>query len=108
LISFSACVSSRSSIASSSFDEKFAALRGPAAGFPAREFFDLAKGAIGIEIVCRMDEPFAIERDINGKASPEARRAIRSKPLAAPLEGYMRSSSSGRRRRTTSPRPSAT
>ena len=60
-----------------------------------RDFFDLAKLAkapIAIEIVRRIDELFAIERAINGKA-PEVRRAVRrerSKPLVAALEGYMR------------------
>ena len=40
----------------------------------------------------RIDELFAIEREINGKP-PDARRAVRqdrSKPLVAALEGYMR------------------
>ena len=60
-----------------------------------RDFFDLAKLAkapIAVEIVRRIDELFAIEREINGKP-PEVRRAVRqerSKPLVAALEGYMR------------------
>ena len=59
-----------------------------------RDFFDfakLAKAAIAVEIVRRIDELFAIEREINGKP-PDARRAVRqdrSKPLVAALEGYM-------------------
>jgi transposase len=60
-----------------------------------RDFFDLAKLAkapIAVEIVRRIDELFAIEREINGKP-PEVRRAVRqeqSKPLVAALERYMR------------------
>jgi transposase len=60
-----------------------------------RDFFDLAKLAkapIAVEIVRRIDELFAIEREINGKL-PEVRRAVRqqqSKPLVAALEAYMR------------------
>ena len=40
----------------------------------------------------RIDEPFAIERAINGQL-PEVRRAVRqarSKPLVVALEAYMR------------------
>ena len=60
-----------------------------------REVFDLAKltkAPIAIEIVRRIDELFAIERDINGKPPDERRtaRQDRSKPLVAALEGYMR------------------
>ncbi len=60
-----------------------------------REFFDLAKLTkvpIAGEIVHRIDELFAIERDINGKP-PDARRAARqerSKPLVVALEAYLR------------------
>ena len=60
-----------------------------------REFFDLArlaKAPIAAEIVRRIDELFAIERDINGKP-PEVRRAARqerAKPLVIALEAYMR------------------
>ena len=60
-----------------------------------RDFFDLAKltkAPIAAEIVRRIDELFAVERDINGK-SPDMRRAARqdrSKPLVASLEAYMR------------------
>jgi len=60
-----------------------------------RDLFDLAKltkAPIAVEIVRRIDELFAIEREINGKP-PEVRRAVRqerSKPLVAALEGYMR------------------
>ena len=60
-----------------------------------REFFDLAKlgrSPISLEIVRRIDELFAAEREINGGA-PDVRRAVRqerSKPLVAALEAYMR------------------
>jgi transposase len=60
-----------------------------------RDFFDfakLAKAPIAVEIVRRIDELFAIEREINGEPA-EVRRAIRqerSKPLVAALESYMR------------------
>jgi len=60
-----------------------------------RDFFDLAKlskAPIATEIVRRIDELFAIERDINGKP-PDVRRAARqerSKALVAALEAYMR------------------
>src|SRR5579863_7597746 len=60
-----------------------------------RDFFDLAKltkAPIAAEIVRRIDELFAVERDINGKP-PEERRAARqdrSKPLVEALEAYMR------------------
>jgi transposase len=60
-----------------------------------RDFFELArlaKAPIAKEIVRRIDELFAIERDINGK-SPEERRAARqerSKPLVVALEAYLR------------------
>jgi len=60
-----------------------------------REVFDLAKltkAPIAIEIVRRIDELFAIERDINGKPPDERRtaRQDRSKPLVVALETYMR------------------
>ena len=60
-----------------------------------RDVFDVAKltkAPIAIEIMRRIDELFAIEREINGKL-PEVRRAVRqarSKPLVAALEAYMR------------------
>jgi transposase len=60
-----------------------------------RDFFDfakLAKAPIAVEIVRRIDELFAIEREINGEP-PEVRRAVRqerSKPLVASLQAYMR------------------
>lgn len=60
-----------------------------------RDFFDFAKltkAPIAAEIVRRIDELFAIEREINGKP-PDVRRAVRqerSKPLVAALEAYMR------------------
>ena len=60
-----------------------------------RDFFDFAKltkAPIAVEIVRRIDELFAIEREINSKP-PDVRRAVRqerSKPLVAALEAYMR------------------
>src|SRR5271166_1331795 len=60
-----------------------------------RDFFDLAKlskAPIATEIVRRIDELFAIERDINGKP-PDLRHAARqerSKAVVAALEAYMR------------------
>jgi transposase len=59
-----------------------------------REFFDLArlgKSPISAEIVRRIDELFAVEREINGK-STDVRLAVRqerSKPLLADLNAYM-------------------
>ncbi len=60
-----------------------------------RKFFELAKSAkapIAIEAVRRIDEPFEIERAINGKP-PDARKAIRqerSKPLIGTYEAWLR------------------
>lgn len=60
-----------------------------------RKFFDLAKlskSPIAMEAVRRIDELFAIERDINGKP-PDERKAVRqerSKPLVAALETWLR------------------
>jgi transposase len=60
-----------------------------------RKFFDIArisKGPIAIEAARRMDELFAIERDING-ASPHERKRVRqeqSRPLATALETWLR------------------
>jgi len=60
-----------------------------------RDFFHLAKlgkSPISAEIVRRIDEVFAIEREING-ASLDTRLAVRqerSMPLVANLETYMR------------------
>jgi len=60
-----------------------------------RDFFHLAKlgkSPISAEIVRRIDEVFAIEREING-ASIDARLAVRqerSMPLVAGFEAYMR------------------
>jgi transposase len=60
-----------------------------------RKFFDLAKtgeAPIAAEAVRRIDELFAIERAINGKA-PEQRLAVRrekSAPLVTDLEIWMR------------------
>jgi len=60
-----------------------------------RKFYELAelqKAPIAIETVRRIDELFAIEREING-LSPEQRlkvRRERSKPLIDDLESWMR------------------
>ncbi len=60
-----------------------------------RKFFELAdlqKAPIAIEAVRRIDELFAIEREINGKP-PDVRRAVRqerSKPLVTALETWLR------------------
>ena len=60
-----------------------------------RKLFDLArinKAPIAIEAVRRMDELFAIERDINGKP-PHERRRVRqeqSRPLVTALETWLR------------------
>ena len=60
-----------------------------------RKFFELAdlqKAPVAIEAVRRIDELFAIEREINGQP-PDQRRAIRqqrSKPLADALETWLR------------------
>jgi transposase len=84
------------------FNELYAEGRMPGPIFEAacwahgrRDFFDLArlaKAPIAKEVVRRIDELFAIERDINGK-SPDERRAQRqerSKPLVLALEAYLR------------------
>lgn len=60
-----------------------------------RYFFELArlnKAPIGIEAVARIDALFAIEREINGSAPMERRRARqeRSKPLVEALEQWLR------------------
>ena len=60
-----------------------------------RKFFELAelqKAPLAIEAVRRIDEVFAIEREINGKP-PDQRRAVRqqrSKPLVEALETWLR------------------
>lgn len=60
-----------------------------------RKFFELAelqKGPVAIEAVCRIDELFAIEREINGQP-PDRRRGVRqerSKPLVEALEKWLR------------------
>jgi transposase len=60
-----------------------------------RKFFvlaDLRQVPLAIEAVRRIDEIFAVEREING-ATPEQRHAVRQeriKPLVAALEGRMR------------------
>jgi transposase len=60
-----------------------------------RKFFELAelsKAPMAIEAVKRIDEVFAIERDINGLAAAhrQAVRTDRSRPLVAALEGWLR------------------
>jgi transposase len=73
-----------------------------------RKLFELAelqKAPIAIEAVRRIDELFAIEREING-VSPDQRvavRAQRSKPLVDDLESWMRQE----RRRLSSQSPLA-
>jgi transposase len=60
-----------------------------------RKFFELAelqKAPVAIEAVKRIDELFAIEREINGKP-PDVRKAIRqerSKPIVDALEAWLR------------------
>ncbi len=60
-----------------------------------RKFFELAelqKAPVAIQAVRRIDELFAIERDINGRP-PDERRAVRqdrSKPLLQALETWLR------------------
>ncbi|MEQ1669999.1 MAG: IS66 family transposase [Hyphomicrobium sp.] len=73
-----------------------------------RKFFELAelqKAPVAIEAVKRIDELFAIEREINGKP-PDARLAIRqerSKPLVEALEIWLR----GERKKLSSKAPVA-
>jgi hypothetical protein len=61
-----------------------------------RKFFvlaDLRQAPLAIEAVRRIDEIFAVEREINA-ATPEQRHAVRQqriKPLVTALEGWMRS-----------------
>jgi transposase len=60
-----------------------------------RKFFDLArlkKAPIAIEAVERIDELFAVEREINGRTAQErlAVRHERSRPLLAALEAWLR------------------
>jgi transposase len=60
-----------------------------------RKFFELAelqKAPVAIEAVRRIDELFAIEREINGKTSGERRavRQTRSRPLVDALETWLR------------------
>ena len=60
-----------------------------------RKFFDVArldKAPIAKEAVDRIDELFAIERDINGKPPPERARVRNehSRPLIAALETWLR------------------
>jgi transposase len=73
-----------------------------------RKFFELAelqKAPIAIEAVRRIDELFAIERDINGR-SPEYRRKARqerSRPLVEALEAWLKAE----RRNLSSKSPAA-
>lgn len=73
-----------------------------------RKFFELAelqKAPIAIEAVRRIDELFAIEREINGQP-PDQRLAVRrerSRPLIDALEGWLR----GERRKLSSKAPLA-
>jgi transposase len=60
-----------------------------------RKFFELAdlqKAPVAIEAVRRIDELFAIEREINGQQPDQRRcmRQLRSKPLVDNLECYLR------------------
>jgi transposase len=60
-----------------------------------RKFFELAelaKAPIAIEAVKRIDEIFAIEREINGETAARrlAVRAERARPLVAALEAWLR------------------
>jgi transposase len=60
-----------------------------------REFFDLArldKAPIAIEAIKRIDELFAIEREINGLTAQERQRVRneRSRPLMIALEAWLR------------------
>ena len=73
-----------------------------------RKFFELAelqKAPVAIEAVRRIDELFAIEREINGKP-PDARLAVRqtrSKPVVDALEIWLRDE----RRKLSSKAPAA-
>jgi len=73
-----------------------------------RKFYDLAdlrKAPLAIEAVRRIDELFAIEREINGKP-PDERAAVRrerSKPLVDVLESWFKSE----RRKLSSKSPTA-
>ena len=73
-----------------------------------RKFFELAelqKAPIAIEAVRRIDELFAIEREINGRP-PNERRAVRqecSKPLVGSYEKWLREE----RRKLSSKNPAA-
>jgi transposase len=60
-----------------------------------RKFFvlaDVARAPLAIEAVRRIDEVFAIERDINGRSADErlARRRSEVAPIVADLERWMR------------------
>jgi transposase len=73
-----------------------------------RKFFELAelqKAAVAIEAVRRIDELFAIEREINGKTPGERRalRQARSRTLVDALETWLRE----KRRKLSSKAPAA-
>src|SRR5689334_19128634 len=84
------------------FDRLYAAERGPGPILEAacwaharRKLFELAavgKAPIAAEAVRRIDELFAIERDIGGKPAAErlAVRAERAEPLVLELEAWLR------------------
>ena len=65
-----------------------------------RKFFDLARlnqAPIASEAVTRIDALFALEREINGLASPQrvAVRTARSRPLVVALETWLREQRTG-------------
>ena len=70
-----------------------------------RKFFELAdlqKAPVAIEAVRRIDELFAVEREINGRP-PDQRLAVRrdrSKPLVDDLERWLRENGESSRRKT--------
>jgi transposase len=68
------------------------------------------QGPLAIEAVRRIDEIFAVEREINGAGS-EQRHAVRQeriKALVAALEGWMRTERARLCATPTPPRPSTT
>jgi transposase len=74
------------------------------------ELAELQKSPIAIEAVRRIDELFAIEREINGHA-PDRRLAVRrqrSKPLVDDLEKWLRDERRKLSSKTPSPRRSTT
>ena len=70
---------------------------------------EIPRSPIALEVVRRIDAPFAIERSINGK-SPEKRPAVR-RAVSRPVDDlitYMREQGARLSRGTTSPRLSST